>query len=258
MQRTLVPKSAANQDNKTGIYQVRIYRGLQPIKAMTFDLDDTFYDNGPYIKHAYRVLADYLQTHHPKASALSAHDWAMYRREFVQRDPRLTSDVSALRRLTLKRALAHDIKEEPALNDATDKCYDVFYRARSEFKVANNVLTLLDTLRSRFPLVGITNGNVDAEMIGILPFFVKILHASVERPMKPHRHMFDEASQLVGVAPENILHVGDNLEKDVMGAVNAGFQAAWFAHDREMLLNREDVTVLPHIELESLEELALI
>ncbi len=26
---------------------MRIYRGLKPIKAMTFDLDDTLYDNWP-------------------------------------------------------------------------------------------------------------------------------------------------------------------------------------------------------------------
>jgi len=105
-------------------------------------------------------------------------------------------------------------------------------------------------------LVGITNGNVNADQIGITPYFDTILHASTSRPMKPSRAMFDEAASFIGEAPKHILHVGDNIIKDVYGAINAGFQSAWFACNREMHLPRERASVLPHVALDSLDELA--
>ncbi|MAC10550.1 MAG: haloacid dehalogenase, partial [Alteromonas sp.] len=105
------------------------------------------------------------------------------------------------------------------------------------------------------PLVGITNGNVNAQKVGLDRYFTAILHASVERPMKPAQNMFDEAASLIKVTPPHILHVGDNIIKDVFGAINAGYQSAWFACNRPMQLKLEPVSVLPHVQLDSLEEL---
>jgi len=81
------------------------------------------------------------------------------------------------------------------------------------------------------------------------------LHASTSRPMKPAQHMFDEAAARLNVAPKHILHVGDNIIKDVYGAINAGYQAAWFACNRPMTLHNEPVSVLPHVALNNLSEL---
>ena len=36
---------------------MRIYRGLKPIKAMTFDLDDTLYDNWPVIMKVEKAVS---------------------------------------------------------------------------------------------------------------------------------------------------------------------------------------------------------
>ena len=67
--------------------------------------------------------------------------------------------------------------------------------------------------------------------------------------------MFNEASQLLNIEPKYILHVGDNLIKDVQGAVNSGYQSAWFACNRSMNLANEPVTMLPHLVLNTLDEL---
>ena len=67
--------------------------------------------------------------------------------------------------------------------------------------------------------------------------------------------MFNKASAFLGVYPENILHVGDSLENDVMGAVNAGFKAGWYADDREMNIASEKAYCLPDVEFSSLQEM---
>lgn len=46
--------------------------------------------------------------------------------------------------------------------------------------------------------------------------------------LKPHRAAFDEAVRRLGVAPDEILHVGDRLDADVAGAHAVGMRAALF------------------------------
>ena len=171
--------------------------------------------------------------------------------------------MGQLRRVVLSAALsgtpANQLSivptEDTALRAAVDGCFNCFYDARSDFALASNVHHTLDKLSQHLPLVGITNGNVNAQKVGLDRYFTAILHASVERPMKPAQNMFDEAASLVKVTPSHILHVGDNIIKDVFGAINAGYQSAWFACNRPMQLKFEPVSVLPHVQLDSLEEL---
>lgn len=237
---------------------MRIYRPLSKIKAMTFDLDDTLYDNGPIIQHANRELAKYLELHHPALAQMPASQWRQIRQAHIQQDPRLVSDVALLRLLTLESAMALDIADEAKSKQAAQACYDHFYAARSDFTLSDEVALTLEKLANKYPLIGITNGNADTDKVGLTPYFDNIYHASVARPMKPHRHMFDEAATELKLCHSEILHVGDNLEKDVMGAIKAGMQTAWFAADREMNLNTECATVLPHIQLSTLEDLLLL
>ena len=75
--------------------------------------------------------------------------------------------------------------------------------------------------------------------------------------MKPAKDMFNEAANILDIEPKHILHVGDNLIKDVYGAINAGYQAAWFACNRPMRLSHERVFVLPHVKLDTIDELTV-
>ena len=233
---------------------MRFYRPLAPVHAITFDLDDTLYDNEPVIRQAERTLRAHIGERFPKAAAMKPEDWQSIKRDLIAQTPELASDMGQLRLLTLKSALQHDVKGED-LHHAATECFDCFYDARSELTLAEEVHHTLRTLADAVPLIGITNGNVNAEKIGISPYFKTIYHASLARPMKPSRSMFDEAAGELGLSPKRILHVGDNLIKDVYGAINAGYQAAWFACTREMHLNYEPVKALPHVHLDDLSEL---
>ncbi|RDV25527.1 HAD family hydrolase [Alteromonas aestuariivivens] len=234
---------------------MRFYRPLKPVSAITFDLDDTLYDNGPVIRKAEQHLQQFIHDNFPHAAQLTAADWKAIKRAVISEQPKLASDMGQLRLNTLQVALRNDCKGESALQEAAKACFDCFYHARSELELEPGVVHTLDQLSQRVPMIGITNGNVDVQRIGLAPYFKGFLHASVERPMKPHGHMFEEAACLLGAPAETVLHVGDNLEKDVFGAIAAGMQAAWYAADRPMLLSKEDTRVLPHVELEQLDDL---
>jgi putative hydrolase of the HAD superfamily len=237
---------------------MKFYRPLGPIKALTFDLDDTLYNNHPIIQAADQALTQFIAKNYPKTGTLGPKDWRDIKVNLLNNKPELYSDMGKLRWLTLHHGLRYEQLSNSQHQLATDACFAFFYHARSNFQVDKNIHSLLKKLGESRPLIAITNGNVNLQQIGIDRYFSHSLHASVARPMKPARHMFDEAASLLNIAPEFILHVGDNLQKDIHGAINAGFQAAWYACDRHMHLANEPASVLPTIQLDSLEELHLL
>ncbi|RYY66494.1 MAG: HAD family hydrolase, partial [Comamonadaceae bacterium] len=51
---------------------------------------------------------------------------------------------------------------------------------------------------------------------------------------KPHAPIFRAAAASIGLLPRDVLHVGDDPELDVVGALNAGMQAAWLVRDERV------------------------
>lgn len=49
---------------------------------------------------------------------------------------------------------------------------------------------------------------------------------------KPDRRAFHAVAERCGVAPANVLHIGDDWACDVIGAVGAGLQAVWISRGR--------------------------
>ena len=53
---------------------------------------------------------------------------------------------------------------------------------------------------------------------------------------KPDARIFEQASRALGIPLSDIVHVGDSWEADVIGALNAGARAIWFAPDDDRVL----------------------
>lgn len=244
---------------------MQFFRPINKVKAMTFDLDDTLYNNEPIIQQAEKALQAHIKAHHPQAARLSASDWFSLKKRAIQLDSRLASDMGQLRRVVLNAALSGTPPEtlrlapsqDPQINAAVDECFNCFYDARSNFILNEDIHNTLNEVSAHIPLIAITNGNVDTKKIGIDKYFQASLHASLQRPMKPAPAMFNEAAKMLDMSPEHILHVGDNIIKDVFGALKAGYQTAWFACNRPMHLNREPARLLPHVQLDTLTELTM-
>lgn len=232
-----------------------VYKPVNNVKAMTFDLDDTLYDNWPFIIEAERLLLDYLSNNYPSSSALTKQDWRDLKTQALRDDPSLWSDMGDLRRDTLTRGLRASGYQAEKLEKAVADCFDYFYFQRSNFEVSAQICAILSDLSESMPLVAITNGNVNLEQIGIAQYFTHTYKANRTQTMKPSPIMFDLAAKKLALPREQILHVGDNAEKDVWGAFNAGFLSAWYACNRPMDIRSENMKVLPNIHLASLSEL---
>jgi len=234
---------------------VIIYKPTPKIQAMTFDLDDTLYDNWPYIIEAEKGLLNYIADTYPGCSHLAKDDWQQFKRQALQNDPDLWSDMGDLRRTTLTHGLERSGYVGDELSNAVEDCFRWFYHARSDFEVPADVCEVLAAIAKKMPIMAITNGNVNLTQIGIAAYFSCVFKANRQSPMKPHRHMFNAAAKELAVPTQHILHVGDNLEKDVWGATRSGFSSAWYACDRPMNLNQEPTTALPNVQIQQFNEL---
>ncbi|MEI6898219.1 MAG: HAD-IA family hydrolase [Psychromonas sp.] len=231
---------------------MKFYRPLKPFKAISFDLDDTLYDNHPIIKKAEVDFILYLNSSYPELSELSAHQWNLYKNHLINEFPALADDVSLWRVEILKRIMIiYGISEYKAVEYA-QIAFCEFLRLRSHFKVPTESILLLETLAKRYPVIAITNGNVDEKQIGLHNKFQFILKAGGDFKAKPHKSLFVEAAKRLKIEVSDILHVGDHLISDVWGAQNNGAQAVWL---NEHNLPLSGARLLPTVEINHLDEL---
>lgn len=231
------------------------YKKLRPIQAITFDLDDTLYENTSVILKAEHSLIEFMHNHYPVTKKANKNFWRTQQKAHFLANPLLKNDMGELRRLSLESGFGILGLSGKEIDTATKRCFEHFYFQRSNFCLHKNMHSLLKSLSDKLPLVAITNGNVDVQQIKIDKYFSACFKASVDLPMKPNKAMFDAAQIFLNIPHENILHVGDNLQKDIYGALKAGYQTAWYAEDRTMNMLDEKVHVLPHIQLSQLTQL---
>jgi putative hydrolase of the HAD superfamily len=242
---------------------MKFYRRLTKIKAISFDLDDTLYSNKPVMWSIekkmiayfanFAVFADKISTQQIK---LDPHFWSGVRQQAVLAQPDLAHDVVRVRMVTyclgfISLGLTAKVAEQQA-----QAALDFFIQLRSDFAVPEQSKNLLEHLASKYPLIAISNGNVDTEVLGISHYFQHIYHAGWQTDgtllrQKPCSDMFDLACQKLSINSSQLLHVGDCGLSDIQGALRAGCQAAW--------LSRYDVgkpiSVLPHLEITTVSQL---
>ena len=218
------------------------------ILAITLDLDDTLWPITPIVLRAETRLDAWLRTHCPAvADAYPIPAMRALRERISAEHPHLAHDFTAQRRLSLRAAL-----EPHGYDDAMlDAAFEAYYAARNEVDLYPDVRDALTRLAARLPIVSLSNGNADLERIGLRPLFAATVTARDFGAGKPAPEIFRHACERAGVAPANVLHVGDDPELDVIGARNAGLRTAWvnrggaaWSHD-----GAPDVTVADLVEL---------
>jgi putative hydrolase of the HAD superfamily len=228
------------------------YRSWSPVKALSFDLDDTLYDNWPHIHRAEQWLMDYLKSEVHATAHLTTIQWQQYKRRVIKNNPELKGDVSACRKAWLRLAFVEHGLEQVAASHLAEQIFQQFLAVRSDFVVPLTSLALLQQLASRYRLVAITNGNVDIFQIGLGGLFELELKAGGKFSAKPAADMYHYASQQLQLAPQQIAHVGDHCITDVAGATKAGYRSIWLNQNSQQ---PRKLTALPDIEISQLAQL---
>ena len=194
-------------------------------RAISFDLDDTLGPIWPTITRAEAVLLDWLTHHAPATAALFSNTEALraIRNQMVTLRPDLQSDLSAMRRESIRLALTQ-AGDEPTL---AEPAFDLFFAERQRVDLFEDAHDTLAFLSARYPVVALSNGNADVHRIGIGHYFRASISASVFGVAKPDVRIFHAAADAAQVQPHEVLHVGDDATLDAQGALDAGMQAVW-------------------------------
>ena len=201
---------------------------LQPIKVISFDLDDTLWPCLPTIHHAEQTLFDWLDSNVPAITRRYTIEGLRDKRKQLMRDnPGLVHDLSELR----IRSFIQLAEELDLPTDWVQPAFDVFYHARQKVRLFDDVAPVLDHLSDSYTLVSLTNGNADIYLTGVDHWFTLALNSAQVGKQKSQPDIYRRVQSEMAVQPSEMLHIGDDPVHDIAGAQSAGVKAVW--------LNRE-------------------
>lgn len=234
---------------------MRFYRPLGQISALTFDLDDTLYDNREVILRTEHESLTFVQNYHPSLNHLQNSDFHRLRQALRESEPDIYHDVTEWRRRAVERAMLDaGLSAEEAEEGATAAMAN-FAIWRSRIDVPQATHDTLAALAKKWPLVAITNGNAQPERFGLGDYFEFVLRAGPDGRSKPYQDMYHLAAEKLDLPLGEILHVGDDLTTDVAGAIRCGMQACWIKPKSADLMHTSDSRLLPHVEISRLASL---
>ena len=225
------------------------------IRCIAFDLDDTLWDCQAVIEQAEQTMFRWLQAYYPAISARypSLESLVASRIAYVAQYPELQHDLTRLRTAWLQMLF---LESDYAAVHA-QQAFQVFWQARNQVEFFPEVLPSLERLAQNYALGVITNGNADVHQIGIGHLFEFALSSAEAGVSKPHPAIFQQALHKAQVQAHEMLYVGDDPEKDVIGAQQVGLRTIWFnAQQRELPLGlKPDAIMTNFAEIEALLKL---
>ena len=198
------------------------------IRMITFDLDDTLWDNVPTITKAEIETRKWIENKVGKIDWGDLNDFLNLREELIKEDESIKWDISKLRKEIFKRKLAH-ITPEKYRNNLVEDAFAVFISRRHEVKLFDGVEIALKQLSKNFLLGVLTNGNADIFRFNIGKYFSFSVSSLEAKNSKPNRAHFDKAIEIMeNIKFDEILHIGDHQVNDILAAYNLGIESLWF------------------------------
>ncbi len=150
--------------------------------------------------------------------------WDRFRKGYINREE--------LRWKRMWRTLVdYKISDEALAKSMSERYLEILPTKTSLFPHCKELLTYLS--EKNYPLHLITNGFEKTQQLklknsGIDHYFKEIITSEQAGIMKPHAAIFEYALNKAGTTAEKTIMVGDTLEVDILGAINAGMDTAYF------------------------------
>ena len=218
------------------------------IRAVIFDMDDTLYIEGDFFRSGFAHIARHLEARGAGPAAELA---------------------------PMLEAIHFSEGREQVLNKAAERVgfprewvpeLVVLFRSHVPvITLSPDVVRTLERLRSRYKLGCITDGHADVQRRKIealrLDALLDVILVSDEHGRdywKPSAFLFKTCCDLLGVGADEAVFVGDNPERDMRGARNAGMRSIRLRHDQGYFRDIVSEEDRADFEITSLDELELL
>ncbi len=213
---------------------------MTKVKHIFFDLDHTLWD---FHSNSVETLGELYSIFHlderaPKFDANHFIDryvfhnermWEMYRNDKISK--------SRLRKSRFEYALRDmRIEDKKLSKDLGDAYLDICPR---KSKLNEGAIEVLEILKDKYILHILSNGFHETQLIkleqsGLSHYFKQVITSERAAAKKPHSRVYDFAQVQTGAQPKESMMIGDNLEIDVLGAINYGWDAIHYnIHDEK-------------------------
>ncbi|WP_227370471.1 HAD family hydrolase [Halomonas sp. M20] len=206
-----------------------------PLTALTFDLDDTLWDNHGVMVATENGHYDWLdeaiasleiqRERMSERFPLSAYQER--RQQVARREPLRRGDFTWIRQQSLLEMLREYGLRPQDAEDYAAAAMEQFMIFRHQLTPYPEVETMLDDLRQHYALAAITNGNVQITRLPLARHFPIAIAAGELLAPKPDARPFLAALARLGSTPSQTMHVGDSWREDVLPARRLGMRVAW-------------------------------
>ena len=206
------------------------------IKAVLFDLGETLLNFGrvnttALFKEAGRVSYNYLKQHGQPVGNFKFYLWSNLLRLHLKR---LLTNITGNDFDSFEAIKGHGIKMGYKLTDRQWEqvnwlWYEPLYQKASTEPNITETLNKLTKAGLKLGIISntfVSDCSLDKHLAkeGLLGFFDIRLYSYQFTFRKPDRRIFLEAARQLDEHPENIIYVGDRLDKDIKGALKAGMR----------------------------------
>ncbi len=225
-------------------------RRFTGIKAISLDGDGTLWDFEKLMRHSLHYVVKELEQTDPIAASMLDIDKMITIRNRVADE--LNGKITNLEAIRLEAFRQTLVDIGRPNDDLASNLNQVYFKHRFEdLELFDDVLPTLNTLRQRYTIGLLSNGNSYPERCGLEGIFQFVVFSQDHGVEKPDPKLFHIAVGKAGCARDQLLHIGDSLQNDIMGAINAGIKCVWL--NRTRIENNLGVKV--ECEIHSLLEL---
>lgn len=205
-------------------------------KHLFFDLDHTLWD---FETNARETLKDLYDLNNLKERGV--HDFDLLFKHYSYHNDRLwdryTKGFIKQEELRWKRMwltlLEFKIGEEAL---AKQMAAQFLERLPFKTKLFPYTIEILSYLKNKgYKLHLLTNGFDAVQQNKILSskiadFFIEVITSERSNSLKPHKEIFEFALNTCGTTVDECIMIGDNLDADIQGAINAGIDTIFVNH----------------------------
>jgi putative hydrolase of the HAD superfamily len=210
---------------------------MKKYKHLFFDLDHTLWD---FDRNSKEVLHELFEKHSLNDHGISAEEfithyikinhemWNLYHLNKIDRD--------TLRTIRFEKTFTHfKIKDQKIIGAFPDDYLQLLPSKKHLFPQATEVLSYL---KNKYELHLITNGFEQVQFAklngsGLTEYFKEIIISEKTGYKKPDKEIFLHALLVSSADISESIMIGDDLEADIKGAINAGMDVIFFNPDNK-------------------------
>ena len=208
---------------------------IDTVKDVFFDLDHTLWD---FDKNSKITFENIFTRNHPAVAIdifienyipINQACWKLYQYD------KITHQQLRYDRLKLSfDAIGYKITDE-AIALISDEYIELLTENNHLF---DGTVEILNYLSQKYKLHVITNGfaHVQVKKINnakLNPYFATVTNSEMAGVKKPNPIIFEYALDLAKAKKESSIMIGDSIEADVLGALDAGIDAIYFNESRQ-------------------------